>query len=75
MNSESGRKLVGACLKNARKTKCMRGHPLEGENLYVYEDPKDGPQRFCRECRKIRRIESIQRRKTPTSTTFPSSSS
>jgi hypothetical protein len=31
---------------NARKTECLRGHPLSGDNLYV--DKKGG--RSCREC-------------------------
>ena len=36
--------------KNLRKTHCIRGHPLSGDN--VYRDPKRGV-RNCRECRRI----------------------
>ena len=35
---------------NAAKTHCPRGHPLEGENLYV---PPNG-DRLCRTCRRAR---------------------
>lgn len=37
-----------------KKEICFRGHPLEGDNLYFYESKKDGPQRRCRACQKIR---------------------
>ncbi len=44
---------------NARKTECHRGHPLSGDNLYVY-----GHLRQCRECRKqARRACDARRRK------------
>jgi hypothetical protein len=35
---------------NARKTHCLRGHPFEGNNLYV----NPGGRRLCRYCRQIR---------------------
>lgn len=44
------------CLTNARrgekatKTRCLRGHPLSGPNLYLSAHPK-GYRRVCRECR------------------------
>ena len=40
----------GPTAMNARKTECVRGHSLSGDNLYV--DP-DG-NRGCRACRRIR---------------------
>ncbi len=36
--------------RNARKTECMRGHPLSGENLYI--NPSSG-YRHCRECARV----------------------
>lgn len=33
--------------RNAQKTRCYRGHPLDGENLYI--QPSNGG-RFCRAC-------------------------
>jgi hypothetical protein len=36
------------CSLNARKTHCPRGHPLSGENLYLY--PAGG--RGCRQCQR-----------------------
>lgn len=38
----------GAAARNARKTHCIRGHPLTGDNLYV--DPRG--KRECRICRR-----------------------
>lgn len=35
---------------NARKTHCKRGHPLEGDNLYVPPGGKVRPWRGCRQC-------------------------
>lgn len=35
---------------NARKTHCIHGHPLSGDNLYV--QPSTG-YRYCRECKRI----------------------
>ena len=37
----------GASGKNARKTHCLRGHPLSGDNLYR---SKEGVRRQCKEC-------------------------
>jgi hypothetical protein len=39
----------GCCAVNARKTCCVRGHPLAGDNLYV-------DTRGCRRCRACRSI-------------------
>lgn len=33
---------------NARKTRCLRGHPLRGENLYIYPDGRRG----CYQCQR-----------------------
>ena len=39
----------GACAENARKVCCLRGHPLDGENLYMTGDGR----RVCRACKRI----------------------
>lgn len=51
--------------KHARKTHCIHGHPLTGENLYVRPD-NEGRQ--CRACRQeaMRRFYT-RRRQCPTS--------
>jgi hypothetical protein len=38
---------------NARKTHCLRGHPLSGANLY--EPPSRPGRRYCRECVRMRK--------------------
>ena len=38
---------------NARKTHCSRGHPLEGDNVYLYKSPRGRMSRTCRQCQKI----------------------
>lgn len=38
---------VGPCALNAKKTHCLRGHALDGDNLVVHKDGR----RECRECR------------------------
>lgn len=43
---------VGPASINVKKTSCMRGHPLSGENLYL--DPRDG-HRACKACRDSRK--------------------
>lgn len=40
----------GISARNARKTRCKRGHPLSGENLYT----TPSGQRRCQECAKAR---------------------
>lgn len=35
--------------ENAAKTHCLRGHPLSGTNVYLYEG-----HRHCRACRRLR---------------------
>lgn len=35
---------------NSRKTHCLYGHELAGDNLYVYETKKNGVMRNCRIC-------------------------
>ena len=42
---ERGRGIRGG----TRKTHCLRGHPLSGENLYVYVE-RGYTHRVCREC-------------------------
>lgn len=48
---------VGVGAKNARKTHCDRGHPLAGDNLYVW-----GPRRYCRTCRSLYELQRNRRR-------------
>jgi hypothetical protein len=43
---------IGLSAQNARKTKCPKGHPLSGKNLYV--DPSG--RRQCRACRLEREL-------------------
>ena len=45
----------GISAKNARKTKCKRGHILNKENLYI-QNTNGKVWRQCRECRKIRNL-------------------
>jgi hypothetical protein len=45
---ENVRRGVGPSAENARKTHCVHGHPLSGDNLYVA--PKSG-KRQCQTCR------------------------
>ena len=53
MHRENVVRGVGPSAVNARKTHCLRGHPLSGANLYV-----DGRgHRTCRACRRERRQE------------------
>lgn len=51
---------VGAIAINARKTVCINGHPLDGDNVRRSVS-KHGPKRFCRTCH--RQYESRRRRK------------
>ena len=43
-----------ASAKHARKTHCINGHPLSGDNLYLRPDRGDRAGRACRECQRIR---------------------
>lgn len=52
---ENNRRSGSPSAKNMLKTHCYKGHPLDGENLYV--DPKG--QRYCRVCRR-----EVDRRRT-----------
>lgn len=47
--AENLRRGMGFAAINARKSHCIHGHPLNGENLYV--DPKG--RRQCRRCRAV----------------------
>lgn len=49
---------IGPSAKNAQKTHCLRGHPLEGENILIR-----GNRRCCRECIRIRARKHAPRRK------------
>ena len=45
---------------NARKTHCLNGHPLSGDNLYIH--PQRG-NRHCKACNKYRAIKYLRRKK------------
>ena len=47
------------------KTSCIRGHLLEGDNLYLR---KDNGQRMCRACCRIRQLERYRRLRNPQTT-------
>lgn len=49
----------GAPAMNARKTHCVHGHSLEGDNLYTNADGN----RICRKCRRSYQLASDQRRR------------
>lgn len=40
---------VGKTAKNAQKTQCPKGHPYEGDNLYIDQTGR----RHCRECGRV----------------------
>lgn len=42
----------GISAQNARKTHCIYGHPLSGENIRVYKRP-GRHQRICKTCQKM----------------------
>jgi hypothetical protein len=48
---ENVRRGVAPPAVNAAKQSCKRGHPLEGDNIYVH-----GNKRYCRACRAIREV-------------------
>lgn len=47
----------GLTSRNLAKTHCLSGHPLSGDNLYVYRD-----RRQCKQCQKGRNREYYARR-------------
>jgi hypothetical protein len=45
----------GTSANNARKTHCLKGHPLSGENLYLYKGSRNGKaHRACISCMRSR---------------------
>jgi hypothetical protein len=50
----------GIGYKNARKTHCLHGHPLSGENLVLSKTKRGGLRRECRKC--VRECHNRQRR-------------
>ena len=48
---------------NKRKTHCIHGHPLEGENLYI-KKRNDGPRRECKVCRNTQARKRYRKRQT-----------
>jgi hypothetical protein len=49
---------MGRSAGRPRKTHCLRGHPLDGDNLYL---SNAGRRRACRACRDIRRARTAER--------------
>lgn len=45
---------------NAKRTSCIHGHSLSGENLYLYKR-KDGTRRYCKQCMRDRKKQSKER--------------
>lgn len=46
---------------NAKKSECVRGHPLSGENLRIRTSGRNGrTERECLACKKIRRERSVK---------------
>lgn len=45
----------GACANHHRKTHCIRGHELSGDNLQIYIRKNGSKDRICTKCRKYRR--------------------
>jgi hypothetical protein len=60
INTERGFSYAGI---NARATSCIRGHPLSGDNLYVY---KTTGKRACKKCAalKMRRLRQEKKSKS-----------
>jgi hypothetical protein len=46
---------------NARKTHCLRGHPLSGDNLYIFFQ-NGKKSRACKACRKTRKRGAAKRK-------------
>lgn len=57
--SENVKRGEGMMARNAHKTHCKRGHPLNGENVIVVR----GSFRSCRECDRINHREVMRRRR------------
>lgn len=45
--------------KNLAKTHCVRGHPLDGDNLYL--TPTNPPRRQCKTCRRAAVAKAVNR--------------
>lgn len=58
--AENVRRSTAPPAVNARKTHCISGHPLDGDNLYV---PPGSNRRQCRACKRIARLRSRRNRK------------
>lgn len=43
---------IGPSAINSRKTKCIQGHPLKGDNLFIRKSKDNTIYRICRECRR-----------------------
>lgn len=50
---------------HAVKDECIRGHPFDSENTYVYTDSRGYEHRQCRECQR-RRQEQFHRKRATT---------
>lgn len=55
-----------------RKDFCLRGHKLEGDNVYYYENDKGLVHRVCKECKRIKDRERYKKHKKCTTTSSSS---
>ncbi len=61
-NRENGLRGIGPAARNVKKTKCKRGHPLSGENIYQYKCG-NGVYRQCRTCARMRKKQFWEKNK------------
>lgn len=43
---------ISPTARHARQTHCLRGHPLSGDNVYLWHDKLGRTGRICRSCRR-----------------------
>jgi HNH endonuclease len=53
-NTDNQRDMVAKGRHCKQVTHCLRGHPLEGENIWHYTDKYGNVHRHCRECERTR---------------------
>jgi hypothetical protein len=63
---ENARRGESIPAQNARKTHCKHGHQLSGDNLYLYENGKQGrPSRRCKTCLRDNARRYAERKRKP----------
>jgi hypothetical protein len=48
---------------NARKTHCVRGHPLSGDNVHFFRGKGGRTHRYCRTCKRMANAKASRERK------------